>query len=286
MFHLQNRLKAQQVSRVTQTAAPRLAPLPEKPVQPKMNPVRIGPLPTPPVSGRRLTITTESKKQKILLYILCQDSHSEKQAVDRFRKQTWAHILRLDPDWQHSGLQENCMQLQYLPEHEDEWKDQDFVGTISQKAPQKIDLTRLINTMELGTVGPKQQQLEDFDAIFFFCSKMSFESSVRGHPNFMKIWTDSIQNQCMITSKETAFCNFWMARPCCMINQIHYFKDKIWLQVSRHPLAMTDAKQKSTHSKESIQKCNGRPQYTHVPFILERVPRNFFKDFGYLYTCL
>jgi hypothetical protein len=62
-----------------------------------------------------------------------------------------------------------------------------------------------------------------------------------------------------------------------MMDYIQFFNDELWPTVKSHPLSWTDANYKSTHSLEDIQRCNnGHSFYTHVPFLLERVPRNYF----------
>jgi hypothetical protein len=110
------------------------------------------------------------------------------------------------------------MYHEVLSRKQEEWVSKDFVGTLSYKASLKIDVAKIDRMIRFEKVS--ETPLFKLDAVFFFCAKNSVHACNRIHTNFSKIWNDVLVQQCQVTSTQTAYCNFWMAKPSLMVSYI------------------------------------------------------------------
>ena len=66
----------------------------------------------------------------IRIFVLCFDDHSQEQAIVYFNDYEWATILRIPT----TMYMENWMFSTWFPQHVHEWRNCDYVGTLSWKA--------------------------------------------------------------------------------------------------------------------------------------------------------
>jgi hypothetical protein len=175
------------------------------------------------------------------------------------------------------------MYSSWLLNHIDEWRECDYVGTLSWKAPQKISmpdmeaLTTYITSLKPDVVP------------FFPCHETIVEQGERHHPLFRDLWSKLTYELGIPEDKATDpsiplfFCNYWMATPSWMLRYIEFFKS------AQHVLDTCESIQSNLWSDSrfdkviSDEKCMqifGRPYYPYHCFLCERLPCLFFKLHG------
>jgi hypothetical protein len=115
---------------------------------------------------------------KICIYVLCHNEESKQSAITEYGNSKWAKIICIET----TALLENIMYDKWLLENHKDWKDADYVGTISWKASQKIKL-------------PDMEKLANFldhvphDIIpFYMTSQNLIDHASYHHPKFKSLW--------------------------------------------------------------------------------------------------
>lgn len=227
----------------------------------------------PMVFPARRQILFETGPQ-ILIQVLCQDEASKVLAEQRFRAFPWARPLQIPREVQKDGLFENAVYLSLLADREKEWQSVEYVGLLSYKSFQRIPVHFLNAVFTCGSKEIQRKYLSD-DCVFFQGSSGTVHSTNRVHPQFSKIWNDILVKQFGIRSEEISCFNYWMCRPTIMKKQILFFPE-LFEKLLKHPDAYQNAKYTGgSLSPDDLLRVNSMPQQTHIPFILERVPRNW-----------
>lgn len=208
---------------------------------------------------------------KIRIYVLCYDDRTEALANERFGHFEWARIFRI-PVQTH--LFEGVMFQTYLMEMYSEWKNMDYVGTISYKLPEKVPFQNFLDL--LSNAG-------NHDAVFF---KMVPSDLFHVHSPVLKRVYDDVYRKTMplrlsATIKRYGFYNYWMTRPSIMIDYIHFFNSK-WLPlVENHPLVWENAgyQTPSPLSPDQLLNLTKRVSwYPCHPFVNERIPYRYMVE--------
>jgi hypothetical protein len=172
------------------------------------------------------------------------------------------------------------MYSSWLLEHIEEWRECDYVGTLSWKAPQKIpvpDMQAL--TSHLAFRSP--------DVVPFFpCHESIILQAERHHPLFRELWCGLTRE--LGISEERAidptiplfFCNYWMARPSWMLRYMEFFKKAQHVLDTCEAIQAnlwTDSRFDKVISDEKCMEIFGKPYYPYHCFLCERLPCLFFK---------
>jgi hypothetical protein len=211
-------------------------------------------------------------KLNILIYILGYDNETLNNATALFGSYKWAKIIILPA----TLLFENYMYDKWLIEHYDEWKDYDFVGTLSWRARDKVmlpDMDKLavfLKNNEVFEVVPflvidSVDHLNDIDRrqpLNNIILKRLFEKL--GFPdNYMKNYFIQF------------YANYWITKPKIMLEYIQFFhKCKEIIdsddEIQKHIWKYVEYN--STLDDANIKKIFGRPSFSSHPFVYERIP--------------
>jgi hypothetical protein len=164
--------------------------------------------------------------------------------------------------------------LDILPTLEDEWKDKDYVGTISWKAYEKIEIADLEN------VSYKLDQY--IDLIYLYYTETSFENMFKNtdliHPLFSKIWANVLKIMgCNDIFPKTApwfYCNYWMMSPSIVKRYIDFGKRAVDI-METIPEIRALCEKNSCYPNippDSYKLATGKKYYMYHPFIMERLP--------------
>jgi hypothetical protein len=213
---------------------------------------------------------------KIRIYILCYDEQSYMYALRDYGNKEWAKIVHIKT----TVLFENIMYDSWLLENYEDWKDFDYIGTISWKAGYKIQLP---NIDKLSIFLDKNK----FDVIpFYFIDANLINRTTYYHPKFRYLWIKILTklgyNETQITKNIKAFyCNYWLTTPKLMLEYIEFFK-KVKECMDTYQEIQEDIWSNSKHRSSTLtspQICLatfGKPYYPYHPFIFERIPCFYF----------
>jgi len=229
--------------------------------------------------------------KNILIYVLCYNDKTEKQANDEFSQYDWARVYHIK---EQNHLFEGVMFRNELMDMYDEWKDKDYVGTISYSIFSKVNKEHFFNLLE--TADPAFH-----DVVFFMQNSNSFSHEsfhgkvgyilddclektfknyethriVKKHKlSFLNKHNESYSNK----YKTYAFCNYFFTTPKFMRLYIDFFKNK-WLPlVENHPNVFDDSKYLGKLSSDDLVKLCGKPYYTCHAFVNERALSPFFLE--------
>lgn len=213
---------------------------------------------------------------KVKIYVLCYNEKTLQHAKLEYEKYEWAQILLI----KSSLLFENIMYDSWLLDNYDEWKDLDYVGTISWKATQKIKLPnidKVINYMKNNDYGI---------AVLNYLSNNMIEFANYFHTKFKSLWINiftkyGINNDTIINTDYIGFySNYWITTPKLMLEYINFFKDIIKI-IDNNDEIQKDIWCNSNYLKASLTKDEcyklfKKPYYPYHPFIYERLPCFFF----------
>jgi hypothetical protein len=213
---------------------------------------------------------------KIRIYILCYNEQSYAYALRDYSNIEWAKIIYINS----TVLFENIMYDSILLDNYDDWKDFDYVGTISWKAGYKIrlpDINKLATFLETNR----------FDVIpFYFIDANLINRTTYYHPKFRYLWIKILTklgySETQITKNIKAFyCNYWITTPILMLEYIKFFK-KVKHCIDTYDEIHEDIWSDSHFNSSTLlspEKCLvtfGKPYYPYHPFIYERIPCFFF----------
>ena len=229
-------------------------------------------------------------KNKIV-YVLCYDDESEKIARTDFEKYWWARIYRIPKDAQNH-LFEGVMYTTELLKLYDEWKDKDYVGTISYKLIERSKF--LSNTFE-DIVSSIEDVSTHRDIVISLAG--GFVGIVFNTINYSeKVFLDTCNTIGLPINREEIysltkrkrrsydiytsrfiFFNHWMTSPYWMLKYIQFFNN-IWLPtIESHPLIWNDSGYPGAMPPDKLLKLTKKiSHYPLHPFINERVVSLFF----------
>ena len=209
---------------------------------------------------------------KVVVYVLCYDDASEAQALQRFQY-PWAHVIRVG----QSKYMEGQMYLSILEDRAEEWEDADFVGTLSWRAPDKIDIP------DFDQLCPRMQGADVIGLLPL--PQTLLEQACYRHPRFMEVWhpllTELGYTEEDITSDAIpAFmCNYWLATPAWMKRYCEFYKRAVHVLETHKGLqgALWSYPGYGTHlSLEKRMQIYGTPYIPYHPFVQERLPCFWF----------
>jgi hypothetical protein len=209
---------------------------------------------------------------------MCYDDASEKGAKEAFEQYRWARVVRL-PDSEFQRYMEGVAFLELLPSLRHEWADVDMVGTLSWRAPAKIDVSKL----ERACVDVFR---EGFEAVAFMPSHLPFGyQASRCHPRFGEVWLALMEAMGvpfddMEDDIVTFFCNYWVATPRVMSEFCEFYRHAIealeGLPPNVHEALWADSTYPTHVPIERLLKVYGRPYMPLHPFVGERLACLFF----------
>jgi hypothetical protein len=162
----------------------------------------------------------------------------------------------------------------HLMEMYSEWKDMDYVGTISYKLPEKVPFQKFLDL--LSNAG-------SHDAVFF---RVVPSDLFHLHSPVLKGVYDDVYRETMpfrlsATVKRYGFYNYWMTRPSIMTDYIQFFNSKWLPAVDKHPLVWEPAgyQTPSPLSSEQLLKLTTKVGwYPCHPFVNERLPYRYMVE--------
>jgi hypothetical protein len=239
---------------------------------------------------------------KRVIYITCHDDVSEQKARETFGKYDWARVYRI-PEESQSHLMESVMYTTELMKVYDEWKDAEFVGTLSYSAADKFDwyLKNQEKTYNISTFVKTVKQIEttsslNYDVVGFvvnmgsrmytdpimkdiFC-KSAYETGILERTPIYSVKSRKIELGYML---EGIFFihNYWMTSPACMLSYIKFF-NQMWLPTieKQQNIWYNSNYNNGRVSKEKLLKLSrGRADYwPYHPMISELLPIVYFKS--------
>ena len=217
-------------------------------------------------------------KLQLLVYVLCYDDASEKQATAAFQPYEWTRIVRLQES-KFSKYMEGVAFLEVLPRLYEEWATVDYVGTLSWRAPSKIDVSKIPKVCEFCIKNGEQ-------AVVFLPSQQYFEEQARrNHPRFFEVWNPlmhalGISPRTIPHDMPTFFCNYWCATPKVMLNFIKFFASAVHVLENVMGNARDALWSDSTYgthlSVDRLMEVYGKPYMPLHPFVGERLACVFF----------
>jgi len=213
---------------------------------------------------------------KIIIYVLCYNEETMQSAIKEYGNHEWARITCIET----TPLMENIMYDKVLLEHYDEWKDAEYVGTISWKTSKKILL-------------PDMQKLKQFlkqapyDIIpFYITNENMIDQANYYHPKFKSLWCKWLtalhveENDILNPTVPAFFSNYWITTPTLMLKYIEYFKIAKTV-LDKSPEVQAEVWEDSTYdhvtlSKEKCMQIYGKPYFPYHVFLYERLPCFFF----------
>jgi len=217
------------------------------------------------------------KKHDMRVYVLFHDDKS-KQIASSFDKYDWSVPYQLGK----SIYMESAF-LPYLASVQEDWEKKDYVGMITynimrkQVIDQDIDMREIVNASDGA----------DFIAFYGLSVPNMVDYAEDKHPGFKNIWVKLLTK--MGFSKEDidapiSFfqCNCWMAKPEWMVMYLDFARRAMTIldeDQEIKALCYRDASYTSNLSEDQLMKIYGAPWYTFHPFIMERLPCFFVKQF-------
>jgi hypothetical protein len=211
--------------------------------------------------------------KKIIIYVLCYDDDTEEFSNIYFKHYNWARIYRIK---NQSHLFEGVMYQTELLELYDEWKDAEYVGTISHSFFKKMKIEQLLYNLNISS-----PLLHD---VVIFKSVANDLFHLHSNPDlkraYQEIYRQTMPFRFSRVIQRYSIYNYWMAKPTFMLRYIQFF-NSIWLPaVEKHPLIWNNAGYSDEKlSPEALSKLTKRvPHYPMHPFMNERIAIQFFKE--------
>jgi hypothetical protein len=226
-----------------------------------------------------------------IIYVLCYDDESEQEANAEFSQYPWARIYRIPVEIQ-SHLFEGVMYQTELMKLYDEWKDKEFVGTISYKLKARLNWYPYTNMDKIDNT-IRTASLVSHDVVpflYFGGANLSALSPTLTHE--FKRMADSlipihkeykVGHRINTRDKEIQtsvffFFNYWMTTPGRMLEYIYFF-NSIWLPtLESNQNVWNNAGYVGNMTSEQLKSLTKRVDYyPYHPFINERLPASYFR---------
>lgn len=212
---------------------------------------------------------------RAVVYVLAYDDASEARALEEYGGRAWARVVRLPADAASPGARymEGAAFLSLLPSLRDEWRDADFVGTLSWRASDKIrippnfeDILREVRGSDVVALLPSTEKL--------------LPQAVRSHPRFLECWVPLLlrlgvrPEEAVRDDVACFFCNYWLATPRRMDEWLAWFARAV--QVLDSAPEVQDALWSpsgygSRLSPERLAAVYGVDYLPMMPFVAERL---------------
>jgi hypothetical protein len=223
------------------------------------------------------------EEAKIIIYILGYDNETFDNAKLLFGSYKWAKIVILPP----TILFENYMYDTWLIENYDEWKDYDYVGTLSWRVKDKIFLPDI----EKLALFLKKEKIYDVVPFYVIDDKNMIDDIHRRQPNnniILKLLFDKLgfPNDYIKKNFIHFYCNYWIARPKIMKEYIDFFhkcKEIINNDDEIQKYIWKFVEYNSTLDEVNIKKIFGRSCFSSHPFVYERIPYLFMYKYKILH---
>jgi hypothetical protein len=176
------------------------------------------------------------------------------------------------------------MYTDWLMDHEDEWRDKDYVGTISYAAHTKQHAIHTIDTV-LDTA---RQQGAELVAFYHLPGPM-IQTAMRYHtPAFGDAWR-AVWNALGYTDNEIIFddtqihgfySHYWATTPALMrefCSLMRRLRDQVESSASLREIVWGDARYQGGMSTQKKMDMFGVPYYPLLPFVCERMPCLWFR---------
>jgi hypothetical protein len=223
---------------------------------------------------------------KILIYILGYNNETLNSANELFGSYKWAKIIILPA----SILFENYMYDKWLLEHYEEWKDYDYIGTLSWRVKDKI----VLPDIEKMAIFLKNNDIFDVVPFFVIDDKNWINDIDRRQPYnniILKLLFQKLgfPNDYMKNNFIQFYCNYWITRPKIMKEYIDFFhkcKEIIDNDVEIQKYIWKYVEYNSTLDDASILKIFGRSSFSSHPFVYERIPFLFMHKYKILHPII
>jgi len=202
------------------------------------------------------------------IYILCYNKERFEKAKTIYGIYSWAFpILMKYQDYTF----ENAFWKQLL-EIKSEWINYKFVGTMSYKAYEKVNIDDIDRKIIIDSYKNKCY-------VHFADGTTPVLNSplAAKHPNFKRIWVDVLEKLNLNDSTESLF-NYFMCTPTLMVLFLNWYSSVYLPVLMSHPLMFTNANYTEGLGKDALVKLWGHPYYPHLPFVMERLNKCFFQD--------
>lgn len=213
---------------------------------------------------------------KLLIYILSYNDESYNYAYHKYNKYNWAKIIKIKT----TKLFESIMYDTWLIDNEDDWKNYDYIGFLSWKADQKINISNE-NIDYIKNILEQDNSYEIIpmyirDEYFIFCSKYLFHIinilyNELGYPrNYV------IENNFL-----PFFCNYWIAKKDVLYEYINFFKKCKNIIDNNHEIQKyinENIEYGGILKENELMNIFNKPYYCYHPFIYERLPIFFFHN--------
>lgn len=216
---------------------------------------------------------------KCIVYILSYNEDTRGKGRDYFKDDIYRHITI-----QQQKYLENIMYLRTLDINEFEWANADYVGTLSYKAPSKMQVPDIARRMR--ELDPKIDDVVVFSAY----NENLLDQAVWYHGQHFEIVWLYLLKKMGYTEAEALdpmilayCCNYWMATPAWMRRYIAFFKKAHAIMEGDQKLSEMLHKDSMYHGGVPPEMCMelfGRPYYTYHPFVCERLSCFFFHRHG------
>ena len=174
----------------------------------------------------------------------------------------WAHPLLLPNAQKDNPIFENMIYDQYETLIKPLVRSK-YVGFLSYKADTKMNINKLDEYL-------RQEKYLKYDVSMFISG---YRMTSNPHPYFQTIWRDVLQKELGPAKDHYAcYCNFWCLKSQLLKLYVSFFKSMLPKLMS-HPKILENAYYTSGRlSTRQLLAIGSKPYYTHVPFVLERVP--------------
>ena len=213
---------------------------------------------------------------KVVVYILCYDAKSRASAEAEYGEHEWARILDLPPS-PNSKYMEGAAFLGLLQGREDEWKDADFVGTLSWKASGKISV---VDMQQLC------QHAEHADVLALLPSGDPLvNQAIQAHPRFLQVWIPTLMelgyslSDAIHHEMPAFFCNYWLAKPTWLRRFLEFYTKAVQVLETHQPIqeALWSCPNYCTAlPQETCMKIYEKPYIPYHPFVGERLACFYF----------
>jgi hypothetical protein len=217
---------------------------------------------------------------KIRIYVLCYSDDTYIKANEIYGQKEWAKVVYI----KSTVLFESIMYDSWLEENYDDWKDFDYVGTISWKAPFKIrmpDIDKLAVFLE-------NNKDKYHVAAFYYIDMNMIDRTNYYHSKFRNLWIKILSKlgysmeQILNNNIKGFYCNYWITTPKLMLDYISFFR-KVKNVINNYPDIQDDLWSNSKFQSTTLltpEQCMqkfGIPHYPYHPFIYERMPCIYFE---------
>lgn len=215
-----------------------------------------------------------------LIYILSYDDYSHRIAQQTFHNKEWASVFKINT----TIYLENIMYDSILLSLKDSWIDLNFIGTMSWKANQKIEIPDLDSEFS-------KQKIRDIDPdiiAFFHTGEDLLDQATKHHgKNFEYLWITLLTRMGYSKSEakdkniKSFFANYWISKPNFMIDYINFYHKAIKILLESkdlYDISWSDSGHVSHPSKEHLISIFNKPYFPLFLFILERLPCFYFRN--------